>query len=466
MPDTADPSQYAPPAVASAATAASDASAASDAYGTSDASAASDAQPASAAVAIAALPGPAADSPALILPAGSHRAASASALRPPRLSAPRARLASTVRRGCYVHLAHAAATLSMELADAAPGAKAAWDDPLFLAPPDGDSADGCIEIADGARLLQGLTGIHPGRVRSPGMAPWLAAALAGRLAATPFAGLGVAAPQTQIQAEERCCLRLTLRSRHHMFSSLARASAPAWLAFLARGDWTSERTPVRPWLAAVTGHTITAAQHTLPAGALRSLALGDVIVPDTPRFGPGGEGWIRLANRHLRVRHAAPNSLQILEVERTVTTTDMQYDADISDDGLLDDAAGTGPENGAAAHDGWDEDSHGPDNHGPEPELGQGGEHGQGSWPDAVPESAADTYAGFDAIPVTLGFELGKVSLPLADARTLGPGAVLLLDGGSPASVAIVSAGRTLGRGEIVDVAGQLGIRVIQWGAP
>lgn len=77
-----------------------------------------------------------------------------------------------------------------------------------------------------------------------------------------------------------------------------------------------------------------------------------------------------------------------------------------------------------------------------------------------------DEHGDLDSVPVTLSFELGKASLPLADVRTLGQGAVVLFSGGSPASVAIVSAGQTLGYGEIVDVEGRLGIRVTRWRKP
>lgn len=77
-----------------------------------------------------------------------------------------------------------------------------------------------------------------------------------------------------------------------------------------------------------------------------------------------------------------------------------------------------------------------------------------------------DAYSELDCVPVTLSFELGKVCLPLSEVRTLGPGAIAQFSGGSPASIAIVSAGQTLGRGEIVDVEGRLGIRITQWGTP
>lgn len=71
-----------------------------------------------------------------------------------------------------------------------------------------------------------------------------------------------------------------------------------------------------------------------------------------------------------------------------------------------------------------------------------------------------------DDVPVNLAFVLGKVRLPVGEVRRLAPGSVVLFKGGSPASVAIVSSGRTLGRGEIVDVDGQLGIRITQWSVP
>ena len=82
---------------------------------------------------------------------------------------------------------------------------------------------------------------------------------------------------------------------------------------------------------------------------------------------------------------------------------------------------------------------------------------------DAPVIEEPDADSDLDEVAITLAFELGTVSLQLGEVRTLGRGAVLQLSEGSPASVAIVAGGRTLGRGEIVDVEGQLGIRVTQW---
>jgi type III secretion protein Q len=67
---------------------------------------------------------------------------------------------------------------------------------------------------------------------------------------------------------------------------------------------------------------------------------------------------------------------------------------------------------------------------------------------------------------VTVDFELGRVRASLTQLQGLTAGTRLPVLDGTPASVAIVCAGRTMGRGEIVDVHGQLGIRIIEWGVP
>lgn len=381
---------------------------------------------------------------ARILAADSPEAAGASpaSLATVCLSEQHVRLGRMIRRGCEISVADTPLVFSIE--PAAPDAE--WGASLLLSPAQG----GPIEVADGARLLQGLTGIDPSLLQPPGAArqQWYAAALAGRLAGTPFAGYTLAAHGAPDIDDEQCCLRLTLRSSQHQITSLARASVSAWIGFLSRGEWTLARSPALPWLATDSEATVRIAQHTLPAHALRRLAAGDIIVPDSPRFGPDGKGRMRLGNRHVQVRYAAPNGLEILTVERKLTTDELDMEAHAELDAApQDDASGDAPVEETGEADA------------PFAEL-------DAAMTDAPPVKQQDAHSELDSVPVTLCFELGKVTLPLSDVRTLGPGAVVLFTGGSPASVAIVAGGHALGRGEIVDVAGQLGIRVTQWSAP
>lgn len=96
------------------------------------------------------------------------------------------------------------------------------------------------------------------------------------------------------------------------------------------------------------------------------------------------------------------------------------------------------------------------------------------SIPDMPDERPAAAFGGtrdgldasvLDSLPVTLSFVLGEVHLQIADLRTMGPGTVLALKNASPSSISVRAGGRHVGGGEIVDVDGQLGIRITQWRA-
>ncbi len=413
----------------------------------------------------------------VVFPAGSLQAGSAkqSVLTLRNLSKQRVRLARMVGRGCFVRLPGTQAVFSIRPAD---DAGVEWCDSLFL-----ETSGGPIEIADGARLILGLTGIHPGALQSmhEERRQWFAAALAGRLAGTPFADARIAAAGVTMDVEDSCCLRLTLRSRRHILTMLARAPVSAWLDFLPRSDWSLERTPAPDLLMTAHQETVRIAQHTLPSGVLRTLTPGDVIVPDSPFFRSDGEGRMRLGNRIVRVRYTEPNSLEILDVEGKVMTENPESQtetaaAHVPRDETADDAEAAGDATAGLRSDA----ENGVQEQIQEQVQAQAPEQVQDEAQSeaeaiaaeidaaATEESLAvgdqeDAHGDLDSVPITLSFELGKVSLPLAEVRTLGPGAVVLFAGGSPASVAIVSAGQTLGRGELVDVEGQLGIRVAEW---
>jgi len=78
-------------------------------------------------------------------------------------------------------------------------------------------------------------------------------------------------------------------------------------------------------------------------------------------------------------------------------------------------------------------------------------------------EPAEHAATDLDDVSVPLSFEMGTVQLTLGELRTLTQGSILLLEGASPGSIAIMASGRVLGRGEAVDVDGCLGIRIVEW---
>jgi type III secretion protein Q len=65
-----------------------------------------------------------------------------------------------------------------------------------------------------------------------------------------------------------------------------------------------------------------------------------------------------------------------------------------------------------------------------------------------------------DDIPVRLLFELGRVELSLAEIRKLAPGALIAMPRPVDDSVDIVANGRRIGRGSLVQIGSNLGVRI------
>jgi type III secretion protein Q len=168
---------------------------------------------------------------------------------------------------------------------------------------------------------------------------------------------------------------------------------------------------------------------------LRSLAAGDIILPAAPRFTCEGEGLVGIGRVLLRVRYGTPSSLEIIELGENVEPDELEDDA--MDDAMDEIMEETIDEVAGAA----------------DSELLQ----------DGMPLHDDEVI---DSTPLTLDFQLGHLELTLGALRTLTAGVILPVEGGMPASVAITCGRRAIGRGEIVDVDGQLGIRITEWGTP
>ena len=66
-----------------------------------------------------------------------------------------------------------------------------------------------------------------------------------------------------------------------------------------------------------------------------------------------------------------------------------------------------------------------------------------------------------DGLSITIDFNLGHGMVRIADLRTLTPGYVFNLEEEPGAEVSIIAGGQEIGRGEIVQVAERLGIRIV-----
>ncbi len=86
----------------------------------------------------------------------------------------------------------------------------------------------------------------------------------------------------------------------------------------------------------------------------------------------------------------------------------------------------------------------------------------QGGWTMLDQHADAPPAADPDDIPVTLTFEVGRLTMPLGQLRRLGPGSVIELGRSRHELVEIAAHGRSIGQGELVEIEGAVGVRVVR----
>ncbi len=79
---------------------------------------------------------------------------------------------------------------------------------------------------------------------------------------------------------------------------------------------------------------------------------------------------------------------------------------------------------------------------------------------DEEEEFESEEDGGLDDLPVRLAFDLGHIDMPIGELRQLDAGSVLELRRITDELVDITANGRRIGRGELVDIEGTLGVRI------
>ena len=84
------------------------------------------------------------------------------------------------------------------------------------------------------------------------------------------------------------------------------------------------------------------------------------------------------------------------------------------------------------------------------------------AWNSAMPAENAPAHpvASIDAVPVRLSFDLGEVTLTVAEARSLQPGQPIALSRPLSGPVNIRANGALVGYGDLVEIDGQLGVSI------
>ncbi len=325
--------------------------------------------------------------------------------------------------------------LSIRQPQATAGRLAGWGDLLTLGL---TGPHGTLLLQDGRAWLRALTGIDlSGEDEGPSQR-WLLDCASALLPASwmpvfqrviPFAGGG----DDSVVAHE---LPMELRSVDHVMTTQARAGIGTWRAW-----WTCEFEQMRdlrawPTERMAVSETIIAAEHQLPLGKLRRLRPGALIIPSRCAFNADGIGHWRLGRHRCRVRCLYDH----LEIESVETI----------DDGLLQSPTST---TAATAHD--------LTMPGVAAEAPNARDGDVGTVVDPGLPHAPD---GLDSVMLNMQFEVGSVSLSVAQAGHLAPGTVLNLQRPCGRTQVLIRVGQAqMGVGELVDVNGQLGVQIVNW---
>ncbi|MEK8029966.1 FliM/FliN family flagellar motor switch protein [Ideonella sp. DXS29W] len=362
------------------------------------------------------------------------------------MPAEEAQLRARVGLGLQAAVPHLGAEtrLTVQQPQAPVGRLAGWGDLLTLGL---TGPHGTLLLQDGRGWLRALTGIDLTGEEDGETQRWLLDCASALLPASwmpvfqrviPFAGGG----DDSVVAHE---LPMELRSRDHVMTTQARASFGTWQAW-----WTCEFEEMRdlrvwPTERMAVSETIIAAEHQLPLGKLRRLRPGALIVPSRCAFNADGIGHWRLGRQRCRVRCLYDH----LEIESVETI----------DDGLL--HAQTGAV-GTGAQDLSMPGSTADARHAGDGGLGEMGEMGDvGAMIDHGLPYAPD---GLDSVMLNMQFEVGTVSLSVAEAGHLAPGTVLNLQRPCGRTQVLIRVGQAqMGVGELVDVNGQLGVQIVNW---
>ncbi|MCX8965011.1 hypothetical protein EHW66_08315 [Erwinia psidii] len=194
----------------------------------------------------------------------------------------------------------------------------------------------------------------------------------------------------------------------------------AWTKIFLHSNWEINR-------AIINSHFIyylplLLSSTTLPAGMIQSLRTGDILIPDNQFFSPNGLGRLKIGNKWIYLQQSTAEILTFLVIHNKVQDMEStQSDA---------------------------------------------------NYPEIVSISSEDVseqrqfmvqdtdFPDLSGIPVTVTLRAGTLEITLEQLHSLGPGSILAFCGSTPGYATLYYAERPLAHGELVDIEGELGLRI------
>ncbi|RAT64186.1 hypothetical protein AU501_01160 [Lonsdalea populi] len=282
------------------------------------------------------------------------------------------------------------------------------------------STAGRISLSDPATVLSLMSdcpALLPTQEEDPTAAEWFWALFNDGLSPQLYTLLGPLTPVNDNIATEVIPLWLDVQVEARRARSLLRIGAGELLPLLRQPGWFSYTPPLPPTLPISV--PLTLANVTLSPKQINALEPGDLIYPPTCSFSPHGDGFVSLGGRRfqgqLQWNGLTPTHFLIAEQEECPVNN--AFDAS------------------------------------PTHEM---------PFVDEIMTTATSHDTPLPALPLTLTVRCGHLSLTLQALQQLSCGSVVQVQQALPGEAMLYHGEVPLARGELVDVAGRLGLQITQ----
>ncbi len=278
---------------------------------------------------------------------------------------------------------------------------------------------GCWSIEQGTQWIRALTNIPLDLTTESAEQAWLLATAAALLPAPlgrMFNTIYTLRDMPADPRQQKACL--VLRTTDHVLTTYGYATGAVWQQMFGGqprrpesfGAWSG-------WRSVVCHHSVMVGCHVLSQAQMQQLRVGDIVLPQQTYFDVHGQGRLRLGVWQLDVQNTAGPELEVLAMYLN------------SENPEINDAVGAPLDETSAQN-----------------------------------LSATADAANLSMVPIQLQFELGLLSMTLGQMQSISVGSVVRLQTpATPPSVRILAGGQAIGKGELVDVEGQLGIQITSW---
>ena len=282
-----------------------------------------------------------------------------------------------------------------------------------------DGFSGTLAIENGEQWIRALTSVPLDRDTEAAERAWMlstAAALLPPPLLDLFTTIRPSQPIANSSGSRRACL--TLRTADHVLTTYGYATNELWQRLFGESaKWSGPRKSWLDWRSMVCKSQVVVGYHALSQSLVKKLSVGDIVLPERVFFDVYGRGVVQVGTWQLNVQTTEGSELEVLAMYSNSDNPEITE---------------------------MDQDSF---------EIG-------GTRVQRETHDSAD----LSSVPIQLQFELGVLSMQLGQMQTLAAGSVIRLQApAAPPSVKILAGGQIIGKGDLIDVDGQLGVQITSW---